>query len=146
MNLQPDEIDWAIINILRQGNESNNAVARRLGVSEGMVRRRIGRLKEAGILKIRALINPDVLAGQQLAMIAVSVAQTRLLDAKAAELAALEGVLSVSLAAGRYDLLVEVLVDSNTGLVCFLTEQLSSVDGISHTETFLLLKSYDKFV
>ncbi len=144
--MQPDEIDWKIIDILRSGYESNNALARRLEVSEAMIRRRISKLKDAGILAIRALINPDVLTDRQLVMVAVNIAETRLLDAKAGELAGLDGVLSVSLVSGRYDLLVEVLVDSNTGLVRFLTEHLSQVDGVSHTETFLLLKSCNKFV
>jgi len=144
--MQPDETDWKMIDILRRGYESNNAVARRLGVSEGMIRRRLQRLKEAGILVIRAMINPDVLAQQQLAVVAVNVAESKLLNAKAKAIAALPNVLSVSIASGRYDLLVEVLVHSNHGLVEFLTKNLSQVEGIGKTETFLLLKSYDKFV
>ena len=119
---QPDEVDWKIIEILRKNHESNSAIARHLGVSEGMVRRRIQKLRDDGILRIRALIDPDVLSSE------------------------LEGVLSVSLVSGRYDLLVEVLVDSNLGLVHFLTEQLSQVEGVSHTETFVVLTSCRKFV
>ena len=72
--MQPDDIDWRIIDILRDEYLPNNAVARRLGVSEGTVRKRIQKLKDAGILRIRALIDPDVLADQQLAMVAVNVA------------------------------------------------------------------------
>ncbi len=144
--MQPDETDWRIIDALRQGNQSNNALGRTLGVSEGMIRRRIQRLKDAGILQVRALINPDVLSNQQLAIIGVSVAETKLLDAKAREVSALDNVLSVSLVSGRYDLLVELLVDSNQGLVRFLTEDLSQVQGLTKTESFLLLKSYDKLV
>lgn len=144
--MQPDETDWKIINILRQGNQPNNTLARTLGVSEGMVRRRIQKLKEAGILTVRALINPDVLENQQLAMIAINVAESRLLDAKANEIAELEDVQSVSIVSGQYDLLVEVLVDSNRGLVKFLTGTLSQIQGISKTESFLMLKSCRKFV
>ena len=74
------------------------------------------------------------------------VAESRLLDVKAREIAALAGVLSVSLVSGRYDLMVEVLVDSNQGLVRFLTEELSRVKDIAQTETFLNLKSYRKYI
>jgi Lrp/AsnC family transcriptional regulator for asnA, asnC and gidA len=144
--MQPDKTDWKIIDLLRREHMSNSTVARELGVSEGMVRNRIQRLKEAGILTVRALINPDVLADSQLAVVAVKVAETRLLDQKAHEIARLEHVQSVSIASGRYDLIVEVLVDSNHGLVKFLTEQLSKVKDISSTETFLLLKSVGKYV
>jgi hypothetical protein len=55
-------------------------------------------------------------------------------------------VLSVSIVSGRCDLMAEVLVDSNKGLVKFLTEQLSPVKGITHSESFLMLKHYRKFL
>ena len=144
--MQPDEIDWKIINILRKGYQPNNRIANAMGVSEGMVRRRIQRLKDAGILQVRALIDPDVLERQQLAIIGVNVSESRLLEAKAKEISELEDVLSVSLLSGRYDLFVEVLLDSNCGLVRFLTDGLSSIEGISKTESFLLLKSVNKRV
>ncbi len=144
--MQPDEFDWRIIEILRQEYQPNNEIARRLNISEGMVRQRVKRLKEAGILAVRALIDPEVLENRLVALIAVNVGEARLLDQKAQEISALEGVLSVAVVAGRYDLLVEVLVDSNRGLVRFLTETLSQVEDISKTESFVLLKSYRKFV
>ena len=144
--MQPDEMDWKITKILRKGFESNNAIARKLGVSEGMIRKRITRLKDAGILVVRGLINPEVLDHQQIAIIGVNVAESKLLDSKAREIAGLPGVHSVSIVSGRYDLIVEVMVDSNKGLVQFLTQTLSRVKGILKTESFLLLKSYHKYV
>lgn len=144
--MQPDKTDWKIIDILRRGHETNTSIARDLGVTEGTVRRRIQRLEEAGILTVRAQINPDVLENQQVAVIGANVSESRLLNDKTAEIAALEGVLSVSIVSGRFDLLIEVLIDSNHGLVRFLTEGLSQVQGISKTETFLLLKSQGKYV
>ena len=144
--MQPDETDWKIISILKRGDVPNNTIARKLGVSEGTVRARLKRLKEAGILQVRALINPDILANKQLVMVAVRVAESKLLERKAEELAKLENVLSVSIASGRYDLIAEVLLDSNRGLVRFLTEELSTIEGILASESFIMLKSYNKFV
>ncbi len=97
-------------------------------------------------MRIRALINPDVLDNKQLALVAMRVAESRLLETKAEELARLPNVLSVSIASGRYDLIAEVLVDSNRGLVRFLTEELSGVEGVVSSESFLMLKSYNKYV
>jgi Lrp/AsnC family transcriptional regulator for asnA, asnC and gidA len=144
--MQPDETDWSIIRILQAGYVPNNTIARDLGISEGTVRLRLKKLKDAGILEVKALINPDVLENKQLALIAMHVAEARLLERKAEEVAALENVLSVSIASGRYDLIAEVLVDSNRGLVRFLTEELSSVQGVLGSESFLMLKSWGKFV
>ncbi len=143
---QPDDTDWKIISILKTGAVPNAAIAQELGISEGTVRARLKRLKEAGILQIRALINPDVLSNKQLVIVAVRVAESSLLERKAEELARLENVLSVSIASGRYDLMAEVLVDSNRGLVRFLTEELSSIEGILASESFIMLKNYNKYV
>ena len=113
--MQPDETDWKIISILKEGYVPNNTIALELGVSEGTVRARLKKLKEAGILQIRALINPDVLENKQLVLVAMRVAESKLLDRKAEELSHLKNVLSVSIASGRYDLIAEVLLDSNRG-------------------------------
>jgi Transcriptional regulators len=144
--MQPDETDWKIINILKEGYATNNAIALELGISEGTVRARLKKLKEAGILQIRALINPDVLENKQLVVVAMRVAESKLLDLKAEELSRLPNVLSVSIASGRYDLIAEVLLDSNRGLVQFLTEELSTVEGILSSESFIMLKNYGKYV
>jgi len=74
------------------------------------------------------------------------VAATRQLVQKAEEVAALPDVLSVSIVSGRFDLFIELLLDSHRGLVQFLAEQLSRVDGIQSTESFVTLKTYSKFV
>jgi len=144
--MKPDEIDWKIIHILRQSHENNNAIARELDISEGTVRQRIKKLKDAGILKVRASINPDELDNKQLATIAVNVAKASELEAKAREISRLPNVLDVSLTTGRYDLFAEILINSNKGLVHFLTEELSQVEGITSTESFLMLKSFNKYV
>ena len=144
--MQPDETDWKIISILKEGYVPNNTIALELGVSEGTVRARLKKLKEAGILQIRALINPDVLENKQLVIVAMRVAESKLLDRKAEELSHLKNVLSVSIASGRYDLIAEVLLDSNRGLVQFLTEELSTVEGILASESFIMLKNYGKYV
>jgi Lrp/AsnC family transcriptional regulator for asnA, asnC and gidA len=144
--MQPDETDWKIISILKEGYVPNNTIALELGVSEGTVRARLKKLKEAGILQIRALINPDVLENKQLVIVAVRVTESKLLDRKAEELSRLKNVLSVSIVSGRYDLIAEVLLDSNRGLVHFLTEELSTVEGILASESFIMLKNYGKYV
>ncbi|MFP4373131.1 MAG: Lrp/AsnC family transcriptional regulator [Spirochaetaceae bacterium] len=143
---QPDETDWSIIELVRAGVVSNSAIAAQLGLSEGTVRQRIKRLKESGVLAFRGLIDPDVLTNRQLTLMGANVTESRLLDAKAREIAELPNVLSVSIASGRFDLIIEVLVDSNHGLVDFLINEISAIEGISKTESFLLLKTYSKFV
>ncbi len=144
--IQPDETDWEIINQLSEINQTNTMLAQKLGVSEGKVRQRLKKLQDANVLKVRALRNPDILTEQQLAFVATSIAESKYLKQKAHEIAQLKSVQSVSILSGQYDLMVEVLVNSNKGLIRFLTEELSKVDGISKTETFLILESINKWI
>ena len=142
----PDEREWEIIDLLRSGVISNSAIAKELGVSEGMIRQRIRRMREQGVISLRGLINPEILQDRQVVWLGVNVATTSQLTEKAEEVADLPEVLSVSLVSGRYDLIVELLLDSHRGLVSFLTEQLAGVEGIVSTESFVTLKTYAKFV
>ena len=144
--MQPDEMDWKIINLLSEKYLPNIKIAKKLGVSEGMVRQRIKKLQTAGILKVKALRDPNLLKNQQLALVTVNVTKADLLDKKAKEIAALENVLSVSVLSGRYDILIEALVDSNAGLIKFLTHELSGIKDLLRTETFVILKSYKKWI
>lgn len=144
--VQPDETDWQIIDELSQAHQTNTLLAEKLGVSEGKVRQRLKKLQEANVLKIRALRNPDILTQQQLAFVATNITESRYLKQKAQEISRLKNVQSVSILSGQYDLMIEVLVSSNRGLIEFLTEELSKVEGISRTETFLILESINKWI
>ncbi len=144
--MQPDEIDWKIIENIRDEHKNNNAIARDLGVSEGMIRQRLKKLKDSGVVKISGLINPDVLENKMLALIAATLSDSSQLTVIANEISNFEEVLSVSVSTGRYDIMIEVLVESNKGLVNFLTSTLSKVDGVSDTESFVMLKTFGKYV
>ena len=144
--MQPDKIDWQIIELLSKQFETNSRLSELLHVSEGTIRNRVKKLRNAGVIKIRALRNPEVLENQQLAIIAANFKDSRQLDEKAKEILNLEGVISISIVSGQYDLFIEALVDSNKGLITFLTENLAKIGGLARTETFLVLKNYEKWI
>ncbi|HBG27780.1 MAG: hypothetical protein A2Y10_03260 [Planctomycetes bacterium GWF2_41_51] len=144
--MQPDELDWKIINRLSESYAPNSVIARELGLSEGAIRQRLKKLQDSGILRIKAMRDTEILDNQQLCFLGINISESKLLDQKAKAIAGLEGVLSVSIVSGRYDLIAEILVDSNKGLINFLIQTLSSIKGISKTETFLMLKNYNKWI
>lgn len=142
-----DEIDRGIVAALRADGRTNNSViAARLGIAEGTVRQRMRKLTEAGVVRISALVNPEIISEHQLCMIGLKLSESKRLESAATEISQLPEVRSVAIVTGRYDLLCEVLVDSNHGLIRFLSESLAKVVGIESTETFLLLKTYDKWI
>ena len=142
-----DTLDRGIIEALRKdGRASNSAMAAELGVAEGTIRQRIKKLLDSGAFRVAGLLNPQILSDHQLCVIGLNIDESRHLEQRARAVGALPEVRSVAIVTGRYDLLVEVLVASNQGLIHFLSESLAEVPGITSSETFLLLKTYDKWV
>jgi Lrp/AsnC family transcriptional regulator for asnA, asnC and gidA len=142
-----DALDRGIIEALRKdGRVPNSTIAAALGVAEGTIRQRIKKLLDSGALRVAGLLNPQILSDHQLCVIGLNIDESRHLEDRARAVGALAEVRSVAIVTGRYDLLVEVLVASNQGLIHFLSESLAEVPGITSSETFLLLKTYDKWV
>jgi Lrp/AsnC family transcriptional regulator for asnA, asnC and gidA len=142
-----DETDRQMIRILNQdGRITNNDIATQLNVSEGTVRNRIKKLSDAGLLKVAGLINPDDSPDKQLMLLGVNITSSKDLTKKAAELAKLPNVESAYITAGRYDIMVEVWIDAKGGLIEFLSKTLAKVEGIASTESFLVMKSFNKWL
>jgi Lrp/AsnC family transcriptional regulator for asnA, asnC and gidA len=145
--IQVDELDRGILAALREdGRATNSAIAEGLGVVEGTVRARIKKLLDSDLLRVSGLVNPEVMPDHQLCVIGLKVDESRQLEARARAVSELPEVRSVSIVTGRYDLLVELIVDSNHGLIRFITDSLATVPGITSSETFLLLKTFGKWV
>jgi Lrp/AsnC family transcriptional regulator for asnA, asnC and gidA len=145
--MNADALDRRILGLLnRDGRASNKDIAAALNVSEGTVRNRIRKLSDAGALRVAGLIDPDISSDKQLLLLGVNIACSRELTKKAAEIAKLEDVQSAYITAGRYDIMVEVWVDAKGGLINFLSKTLAGVTGITSTESFLIMKSFNKWI
>lgn len=142
-----DDLDARIMDALRvDGRATNSAIAQACGVTEGTVRQRIKRLLESGVFRVVGQANPEIMPDQQVCVLGLNVRESAQLEDRARAVAALPEVRSVAIVTGRYDLLVEVVVPSNQGLIHFLVDSLAGVAGIQSSETFLLLKTFDKWV
>lgn len=142
-----DPLDKKLISILnRNGRENNSDIARELSISEGTVRNRIKKLTDSGILKVSGLLNPDTVPEKQLVFLGVKIAVSKDLRNLAEKISILEGVQAAYITTGRYDIIVEVWLNVKYGLIQFLSETLASIDGITSTESFLIMKSYNKWI
>ena len=79
-------------------------------------------------------------------LLGVNITNSRNLTRKAAEIAKLAGVQAAYITAGRYDIMVEVWIDAKGGLIEFLSRTLAAVGGIASTESFLVMKSFNKWI
>jgi len=142
-----DEMDRRIITLLNQdGRAAYKDIAARLDVSEGTIRNRINRLLEDGRLRVMGAIDPDLAPSKQLVLLGIRIACSKDLSKKAEEIARLDGVLALHLTTGRFDILAELWLDAKVGLIQFLGQTLAQIDGIVSTESFLAMKSFNKWI
>lgn len=135
-----DEFDRQIIHALRKDGRLPFAeIARRLGVSAGMVRQRYLQLVEDNVLRVVPVTNVTLLGYDLMAMVGVGVDGDRLVEI-ADEIAAFEEVTYLVICTGTFDLLVEVLCRDADHLLEFLTKRLRSVKGVRTTQTFTYLR------
>jgi Lrp/AsnC family transcriptional regulator for asnA, asnC and gidA len=144
---QTDDIDLEIINILNEDGRTPFAqIAKRLGVSPGMIRMRYERMVREGVLQVVAVTNPMLMGFSTMAHIGVKVNVNRLQEI-ADQIASFEEVIYLVLVTGSYDLIVEVVCRDKNHLMDFLMEKIHAVEGVRDTETFIYLRivkeSYD---
>jgi Lrp/AsnC family transcriptional regulator for asnA, asnC and gidA len=134
-----DVLDRRIIDQLQDdGRRSNVAIARALGVTEATIRNRIDRLVSNGFIRIAAVIDPRKTPYLTDAMIWIRLERGRAREA-GEHLASLPNVVYVAYTAGRYDMLIEALFESDDQLFEFLHGTLSKVRGVLQSETYHVL-------
>lgn len=134
-----DEVAKAIIEQLQaDGRRSYAAIGKAVGLSEAAVRQRVQRLTESGVMQIVAVTDPLQLGFARQAMIGVNVEGP--LEAVGDALAELEEVDYVVITAGRYDLLVEVIAETDEHLLELISGKIRRVEGVVSTETFMYLQ------
>ncbi len=138
-----DEMNKAIIKQLRDGRKSYSLIADELHVTENTVRSRVNRLVEENVLEITGLVDPESLPGVQIVMMGVKL-KTMDLGRKAEEFTRLKGVISAVVITGRYDLLVQVILneEEDYSLLDFFTKELVKIAEIQDVETFVVYQAY----
>jgi Lrp/AsnC family transcriptional regulator for asnA, asnC and gidA len=134
-----DELDRRIIDLLQlDGRASNAKIAREVGVTEGTVRRRLGRLLGDDFIEIMAVPNLQKLGYTTTALIGLQTMPAKQ-EVVADTIARLEEVHYVAITTGAYDIFLWVGIESAEKLGQFLRQKLGVIEGIRHSETFVNL-------
>ena len=136
--VQLDAIAKLIIEQLQQdGRRSYAAIGKAVGLSEAAVRQRVQKLLETGVMQIVAVTDPLMLGFQRQVMIAIKCEGDPV--AVADHLAEMEEIDYVVVTAGSFDILVELVCESDEQLLELLA-RVRSVPTVTSTETFVYLK------
>lgn len=134
-----DDVAKAIIEQLQQdGRRSYAAIGKEVGLSEAAVRQRVQRLIDSGVMQVVAVTDPLQLGFARQAMVGIEVEGA--LEPVAEALAAMDEVDYVVITAGTFDVLAEVVCESDEHLLELLSEKVRQIEGVARTETFMYLK------
>ena len=137
--VQLDDVSKAIIEQLQQdGRRSYAAIGKVVGLSEAAVRQRVQRLIDAGVMQVVAVTDPLQLGFARQAMVGVRV--NGALEPVAEKISQIEEVDYVVITAGSFDLLVEVVAESDEHLLEIISGRIRGIDGVVGTETFMYLQ------
>ena len=134
-----DDVSKAIIEQLQEdGRRSYAEIGKAVGLSEAAVRQRVQRLTESGTMQIVAVTDPMQLGFYRQAMIGIRVTgDTRVVADALAEIDAVDYVV---MTAGSFDILAEVVCESDDDLMDLLNREIRSLPGVLSTESFVYLK------
>jgi len=136
-----DKFDYNLIRELQNdGRTSYVDLAKKLGVVEGTIRKRLKKLLDNNILEIRAMPKPRGLGFNVASLMGIGV---RLQDLRkvAVELAKKPNVVYLAFVTGRYEIMTGILTRSVEELGIFIEKEVATIPGIERTETFLNLET-----
>ncbi|MEI7939171.1 MAG: Lrp/AsnC family transcriptional regulator [Verrucomicrobiota bacterium] len=129
--------------------ESHENLARMLGLAPAEVSRRIADYEKRGVIRgYQAILNEDQLdLGKVTAVIEVKVTPQREggFDTIAERISRFPEVRSAHLMSGTYDLLLFVEGRTLRDVAAFVSERLSTLEGVLSTSTHFMLKTYKRF-
>jgi len=135
-----DEIDRRVIAALQtEGRRAFSSIADELEISESVVRYRVQRLEEAGILQVVGIADPLKIGFDLMAMVGLRVHPGTINDV-CSDLQQLPETSYVAAVAGRYDVLVELVCRDTAHFQQVLNDGLHRIAGVASTESFLILE------
>jgi len=134
-----DDVSKRIIEQLQEdGRRPYATIGKAVGLSEAAVRQRVQRLLDAGVIQIVAVTDPVQVGFSRQAMIGIKV--TGDVTEVADRVAEMPEVDYVVIAAGSFDLIVEVVCEDDDHLLELVSQRLRALPGVLSTETFVYLK------
>ncbi len=134
-----DDVSKGIIEQLQQdGRRSYAAIGKVVGLSEAAVRQRVQRLVDSGVMQVVAVTDPLELGFARQAMVGIRVKGP--LEPVADALAELPEVDYVVITAGTFDVLAELVCESDDHLLSLISGKIRTIDGVFSTETFMYLR------
>jgi Lrp/AsnC family transcriptional regulator for asnA, asnC and gidA len=134
-----DNTGKRIIELLQgDGRLSYSAIAKDVGLSEAAVRHRVQKLIDGGVIQIVAVTDAMQMGFARQAMVGIKI--TGDVQKVAAALGEMDELDYIVITTGRFDLLAELVAESDDELLDIVSRRIATIDGVITTETFVYLR------
>lgn len=126
-----DNIDKKILNIIQEHAKlSYYKIGKELGLAASTVHSRVRKLEKAGVIRnFSAIVNPDKVGYEIIAVIGLSVDPAKLNDV-ASKLTSYEETQLVATTSGDHDMIVQAIAKDIKSLWRFINEKIKTNEGI----------------
>src|SRR5512138_2281083 len=133
-----DKNDVEIVNmLLEDGRMSSSEIARRIGLSERMVRYRIEQMVENRVIQVSAVVNPEAFGLTIKADVWLEVDSDQI-PAVAKKLAKFDNVTYVAIGIGENDVSMQIVAADTSEIYHFVTEVVRKTPGVRKTTTSIV--------
>ncbi|MBZ0162880.1 MAG: Lrp/AsnC family transcriptional regulator [Notoacmeibacter sp.] len=137
-----DETEQAVLSQLKiDGRMSSVDIARKIGVTEATVRRKMARLLEDPGISIQAVVRPLRSEEGIAALVGLDVAREHITNV-AELLATYSFVDNVYVTTGPFDVIMTISMPSTASLFDFLSRELSQIPGIKDSESYMIARAF----
>ena len=136
MKLKLDRLDKKIVDLLAEdGRMPSKEIAEKIeGATERMVRYRIKRLLDAGVISISARVNPQAIGFPVIADIFIEVEPGQIMEL-AHRVAEYDNVTYVACSTGERDVSIQVVAHDYREIYAFVTNVIAALPGVRRTST-----------
>ncbi|MEM2126927.1 MAG: Lrp/AsnC family transcriptional regulator [Candidatus Bathyarchaeia archaeon] len=138
-----DEIDQKILSLLEADSSTPfTVIARRLGLNESTVRKRVAFMREEGIIKrFTVILEPSKVGYNTVAIVGIDVEPSKLLEA-AQRLAEIPETRYVATSTGDHMIMTEIWARDGRELSRIISEKVGKIDGIRRICPSIVLERF----
>jgi len=140
-----DQFDKELISLLEHdARQSSEKLAEQLSVSPSTVRRRMSELIKNGVIRIVAIPEPKQIDLSLIAIVAFQISLEKT-DSFFKTVASRKEVKCLYATSGRFDAIALMWFSSTERLYEFMEREVSKIEGVKATETFICLHAEKSF-
>ncbi len=136
-----DDKDWTIINTLtKDARTPLTKIAKKLGITEAAVRKRLKNLEERGVIKgYTTIINPSMLGYHSVSLTGIDTEPDKFLDV-AKKVMEFDFAKNVYITSGDHMLMVEIWAKDGDELTRIISEVIGKIDGVKRVCPAIVLE------